>query len=91
MTPLRKGAPDDDHSLAVWFTPHAIREHYEGTGNESALAGLEDEDLAGAAADALLTNDPLWDMFNDICHDIVTEATRRKMEREANAAPKGGG
>lgn len=53
---------ENDASLALWFTPQAIREHYEGD-DDDPTAGMTDDELAKAGHQALL-DDGLYRAFH---------------------------
>lgn len=80
----------DDHGLAVWFTPDAVREHFQEGDDptvDDRLAAVTDDDLAGAAGNALLSFDDLWRVFDEMTGYILDEAERIAKERAAKTAP----
>lgn len=78
----------DDHGLAVWFTPDAIKQHFEsGDAEDEAIQAMPDELLA-EAAHAAMDNDLLWRIVGDMMQDIVEDAKKIAAER-AKAAPPG--
>lgn len=54
---------DPDEHLRLWFTPDAIRDHFEGD-EPDPTGGLSDNDLR-KVGEAALTNDLLYRAFHD--------------------------
>jgi hypothetical protein len=73
--------PEPPPRLAVWFAPDAIRAHFHGTDRAEQLQNLPDRPLAEATEAVLDASDPLWELFDTLCGEIVEEA--------ANAAGRG--
>jgi len=67
----------DDHALAVWFTPDAVREH-----DETLPEYVTDEDLASSAIAALIDNELLWRVFDQTVQEIAQTATTAAARRE---------
>lgn len=64
--------------------PEAIRQHFEGCGDDPE--DLTDEDLA-EAADGIVGNpgDFFWEVFHDLCEKVVEQGHATKAEREKKA------
>lgn len=54
--------PEHDETLALWFTPQAIREHYEGDADDPTR-GLTDDQLVEVGKQAL-GDDGLYRAFH---------------------------
>jgi len=79
----------DDHNLAVWYTPSAVREHLENHEEpEPRLAEVTDADLADAASAILGNNDSLWDQFDNDCH-LILDLAHEQAKKRAPAPPAG--
>lgn len=66
-----------DENLALWFTPGAVRAHFEG-GREITVS---DDALAEAAKEVLFSQESLYEEFHNACDRIVEIAA----EAERNA------
>lgn len=67
----------EDRNLALWFTPDAIKDHFEGDDDvETFLEGLSDIELREVGLDAL-TNDLLYSAFHDILVTAINDAKAR--------------
>lgn len=53
---------EEDEKLALWFTPQAIRDHYEGDSDDPTKS-LSDEELVEVGQQAL-TDDGLYRAFH---------------------------
>jgi hypothetical protein len=51
-----------EYDLALWFTPEAIREHFEGS---NPLDGISDSELVDIAA-SVLNGDELYKVFDRV-------------------------
>lgn len=71
LAPLERH--ERNEQLALWFTPQAIREHFDGD-DAVDLEGVSNDALAAAAQDEL-GGDVLYRDFHHACQRIVGEAT----------------
>lgn len=69
MTEVKAPQPLTDAELVAHYTPKAIREHFDGTRHEAAVARLTDAQLR-EAGEIALENDITWMAF----HTAVCEA-----------------
>lgn len=70
-TPLAADRPTDNNNLALWFTPEAIREHFE-TDPTDPLVGLTDSDLV-AIGEECLSADMLYELYHNLLVDAVAD------------------
>ncbi len=64
-----------DEELAVWFTPEAIRQHFEDDKEASKmLEGVGDEMLREAAEAWLFGSNSFWRRFDEACREILEDA-----------------
>lgn len=73
--------PVPDSSLAVWFTPQAIRSHFETPATEwhDVVANMSDEELRGIG-DSCLSTDYIWEVFHQLLVGCLQDATAGKDE-----------
>lgn len=65
---------DDDSYLALWFTPQAIKDHFDGDeGISDFVDSLDDKTLRAIGEDAL-TQDTLYREFHRLLLDGVLDA-----------------
>jgi hypothetical protein len=71
-----------EESLAVWFTPLAIREHFaiDGEPHENPTNEFTDEELAIAAEIVMGGSDFLWATYDSECDNVLAYARRIKTE-----------
>jgi hypothetical protein len=55
---------ENDPKLAVWFTPSAIRQHFEGTYWEKEVNDQSDDQLARIGAEATW-DERIWKAFDE--------------------------
>jgi hypothetical protein len=72
----------EDYSKAIWFTPDAIRDHYDGT-EDNPTIGMTDEELKIVGRTAL-QDEYLWDVYSEVLGDTITRFTsgKKQVERE---------
>lgn len=67
-------AETDGLPLALFFTPNAIREHFEGDDTDGVtVQAMSDETLA-AVGGAALTDDRLYRAFHDVLWSALNKA-----------------
>jgi hypothetical protein len=59
-----KPDPEDDRGMALWFTPQAIRDHFDAC-DEDPTEGLTDEQLVEVGLECL-TSDILYSAFHEV-------------------------
>lgn len=60
-----------DEDLALWFTPQALRDHFDGDDSEVAEAVLNaDDDTLRELAQGALSSDILYSVFHEECKFI---------------------
>lgn len=85
----------DDHNLAVWLTPDAVRQHLEGhdasddCGDRVAL--LTDAELAEAAGYFVTDLDTVWRNYDYWCDEILGVAEELAKKRATVAPSTTGG
>jgi hypothetical protein len=71
---------DVDEKLVVWYTPAAIREHYDGHPDDPTR-GLSDEQLAEAGQDAI-ADERTWETFGSVLETALAGSGVRYWVRE---------
>ncbi len=70
----------DNHRLAFWFTPEAVREHIagdEGVSEDEACPDVTDDELSEAARGVVSDpSDLFWTWFDNAMHTILDDARR---------------
>lgn len=66
---------NDDPALALWFTPAAIRSHFDGDDDETAewVANASDEELR-EIGEACLSADSLYGLFHMLLINAIDNA-----------------
>lgn len=73
----------DDHTLAMWLTPDAIREHLEEAADpetDALLVAVTDDELAAAAGEVIM-DDRIWSLFQELAEDVLRGAVERAKVR----------
>ena len=71
----------DDPTLAVWFDPAAIREHFAESDQEDASRALSDAALGVAARYVVVESDRLWALFDELCLEILERADELDVDK----------